>query len=127
MDVSLRIEQRESGWDGLDIVLFQVSQRSPGVRLEHTMKEPEEESETWREGPAHKILPVENWLSIVRKDIERAPNIKALQIITGPHYLWGYDDLGRIVIGAQHRGQVVQMFVEPWAGEPEIGRVSWNS
>jgi hypothetical protein len=62
---------------------------------------------------------VERWLTIVRGDIERAPTPEWRHAITGPYYYWGYDDLGRVQVATNHQGQVVAMFVEPWAGEPD--------
>lgn len=122
-----KLEQRESNLEGLDTVLFQILARSPGIRLEHTMKEPVDEAEIWKGEPTRKILPIERWLSIVRDDMARAPTTEAFNVITGPHYFWGYDDLGRVVIVALHRGRNVPMFVEPWAGEPALGYVTRKS
>lgn len=103
-------------WQGLDKVLAEIAMLTPGIRLEHTDLA-EGGREPWM-GP-EKISSVERWLSVVRKDIQRAPDAQARDMIRGPHYYWDRDDLGRAVIAANHFGRAVIMFIEVWAGEPD--------
>jgi hypothetical protein len=116
----LRLDPKEADWKSLDAVLSEISEKSPGARLEHTLGEEETaEGEVWKGEPVRKILPVERWLAIVQEDIERAPTEEARHIITGPYYFWDYDDLGRVLVAANDSGEIVPMFVEVWAGEPD--------
>lgn len=112
------LDHEGADWKGLDKVLSEIAKTSPGVRLDHTSHNLEEREE-WKGEPEKKILPVERWLTIIRGDIKRAPTPEWRQTIVGPHYYWGYDDLGRVHIATNHQGQVAVMFVEPWAGEPD--------
>lgn len=104
-------------WKGLDKVLEEISRRTPGISLEHTDLA-EGAREPWM-GPEKKIHSVERWLAIIRKDLQRAPNAQARQMILGPNYFWDTDDLGRAVVAANHFGRAVVMFIEVWAGEPD--------
>lgn len=107
-------------WKGLDAVLAEISETSPGARLEHTLGGEEWAEEAgWRGQPEKRILPVERWLAIVRKDIRNALDPHARTIITGPYYFWGFDEFGRAVVSANDAGRVAPMFVEVWAGEPD--------
>lgn len=112
------LDPYQADWKGLDQVLAEIADTSPGVRLDHTHKNIEE-YEAWRGLPEKRMLPVERWLSIVRNDIARSPTPEWREVIAGPHYYWGFDELGRIIIGTNHQGRIAIMFEEPWAGEPD--------
>jgi hypothetical protein len=106
-------------WKGLDKVLSEIANMSPGVRLDHTDHHYEGEREAWRGDPDKKIMTVERWLATVQKDIKNAPDARWRSLITGPYYYWGYDELGRVQVATEHQKKIVPMFIEPWAGEPD--------
>jgi len=104
-------------WKGLDSVLTEIIKETPGIRMEHI--EPRiEPKESW-ESTEKKVMTIERWLGVVKKDILNAPSNRDRRIIVGPFYYWYRDDLGRALVMSNHYGQVVPLFAEIWAGEPD--------
>jgi hypothetical protein len=103
---------------GLLQILMEIHRQVPDARLEHVPNPDDPAPDPW-EMPQKKVLPVSQWFNIVLKDLDHAPTAEAQDVITGRYYTWHRDEFGRAIIQAEHRGEMINMFEEVWAGEPE--------
>ena len=104
-------------WKGLEAVLNEIIAETPGIRMEHI--EPRTEPKEAWEGDDKKVMTIERWLGVVKKDLLNAPTNQARRIIVGPFYYWYRDEVGRAIVMSNHYGQAVPLFAELWAGEPD--------